>query len=128
MGGAAPPPAPCRAAGSIPICRAIRSPGFTSRIPTIAARRFTIGKYLSPKLFVSYGYGLSASLWSRDVNRCHRVANALRTGIVWVNCWFARDLRTPFGGMKASGIGREGGRYSLEFFSEAKTVAYRFYS
>ena len=71
-------------------------------------------------------YGLSASVWSRDVNRCHRVSQGIRAGIVWVNCWFARDLRTPFGGMKASGIGREGGRYALEFFSEAKTVAYRY--
>ncbi len=71
-------------------------------------------------------YGLSASVWSRNVNRCHRVSRDLRTGIVWVNCWFARDLRTPFGGMKASGIGREGGRYSLEFFSEAKSICYRY--
>jgi aminomuconate-semialdehyde/2-hydroxymuconate-6-semialdehyde dehydrogenase len=71
-------------------------------------------------------YGLSASLWSADVHRCHRVSSRLKSGIVWVNCWFARDLRTPFGGQKASGIGREGGRYSLEFFSEAKTVCYRY--
>ncbi len=74
----------------------------------------------------STAYGLSASVWSTDVNRCHRVSSAIRAGIVWVNCWFARDLRTPFGGMKSSGIGREGGRYSLEFFSEAKTIAYRY--
>jgi aminomuconate-semialdehyde/2-hydroxymuconate-6-semialdehyde dehydrogenase len=71
-------------------------------------------------------YGLSASLWSQDVNRCHRVAQSFRTGLVWVNCWFARDLRTPFGGQKASGVGREGGRYSLDFFSEAKTISYRY--
>ncbi|HEY9870748.1 MAG TPA: aldehyde dehydrogenase [Candidatus Obscuribacterales bacterium] len=71
-------------------------------------------------------YGLSSSLWSADVHRCHRVSSRLKSGIVWVNCWFARDLRTPFGGQKASGIGREGGRYSLEFFSEAKTVCYRY--
>lgn len=71
-------------------------------------------------------YGLSASIWSQDVNRCHRVSQRIRMGIVWVNCWFARDLRTPFGGQKASGIGREGGRYGLEFFSEAKAVCYRY--
>lgn len=71
-------------------------------------------------------YGLSASIWSQDVNRCHRVSQGIRAGVLWVNCWFARDLRTPFGGMKASGMGREGGRYALEFFSEAKTIAYRY--
>lgn len=74
----------------------------------------------------SVPYGLSASIWSTDVNRCHRVSREIRTGIVWVNCWFARDLRTPFGGQKASGVGREGGRYSLEFFSEAKAICYRY--
>jgi aminomuconate-semialdehyde/2-hydroxymuconate-6-semialdehyde dehydrogenase len=73
-------------------------------------------------------YGLSASIWSSDVNRCHRVSQQIRTGIVWVNCWFARDLRTPFGGQKSSGIGREGGRYGLDFFSEMKTIAYRYKS
>ncbi|WP_373531181.1 aldehyde dehydrogenase [Vampirovibrio sp.] len=71
-------------------------------------------------------YGLSASVWSQDVNRCHRLSQEIRAGILWMNCWFARDLRTPFGGMKASGMGREGGRYALEFFSEFKTVCYRY--
>lgn len=71
-------------------------------------------------------YGLSCSVWSQHVDRCHRVSHGIRTGLVWVNCWFARDLRTPFGGMKASGIGREGGQDSLAFFSEAKTVCYRY--
>lgn len=71
-------------------------------------------------------YGLSSSIFSTDVNRCHRVAQGIKSGIVWVNCWFARDLRTPFGGQKSSGIGREGGRYSLEFFSEAKSICYRY--
>lgn len=71
-------------------------------------------------------YGLSASIWSSDVNRCHRVSQRIKTGILWVNCWFARDLRTPFGGQKSSGIGREGGRYGLDFFSEMKTVCYRY--
>lgn len=71
-------------------------------------------------------YGLSASVWSESINRCNHVSKSLRSGLVWVNCWFARDLRTPFGGQKASGIGREGGRYSLEFFSEAKTISYKY--
>ncbi|MBX2861329.1 MAG: aldehyde dehydrogenase [Vampirovibrio sp.] len=71
-------------------------------------------------------YGLSTSIWSQDVNRCHRVSSQIQAGIIWVNCWFSRDLRTPFGGQKSSGIGREGGRYSLEFFSELKTICYRY--
>lgn len=71
-------------------------------------------------------YGLSCSVWSSDVNRLHRVTREIKTGIIWVNSWFARDLRTPFGGQKSSGIGREGGRWALEFFSELKTVCYRY--
>ena len=67
-------------------------------------------------------YGLSASLWSRDISRCHRVAHALDVGTVWVNTWLKRDLNVPFGGMKASGLGREGGIYSLDFYSELKNI------
>ncbi len=67
-------------------------------------------------------YGLCAALWTRDLSRAHRVAHALEVGVVWINSWFLRDLRTPFGGMKLSGIGREGGRHSLEFYSEIKNV------
>ena len=67
-------------------------------------------------------YGLSASLWSRDLSRAHRVAAHLHAGIVWVNCWMLRDLRTPFGGVKESGVGREGGAEALRFFTEAKNV------
>jgi aminomuconate-semialdehyde/2-hydroxymuconate-6-semialdehyde dehydrogenase len=67
-------------------------------------------------------YGLAATIFTRDLQRAHRVARRLRAGIVWVNCWFVRDLRTPFGGMRESGIGREGGRLSLEFYSELKNV------
>jgi aminomuconate-semialdehyde/2-hydroxymuconate-6-semialdehyde dehydrogenase len=67
-------------------------------------------------------YGLSNVICTHDLERAHRVAAGLRSGIVWINCWMMRDLRTPFGGYKKSGIGREGGRHSLEFFTEAKTV------
>ncbi len=74
----------------------------------------------------STAYGLSASIWSSNVDTCHRVSQKIRTGILWVNCWFARDLRTPFGGQKSSGIGREGGRYALDFFSELKTISYKY--
>ena len=67
-------------------------------------------------------YGLSASLWTRDLSRGHRVAAAIEAGTVWLNCWLLRDLRVPFGGMKSSGVGREGGDESLRFFTEAKNV------
>jgi aminomuconate-semialdehyde/2-hydroxymuconate-6-semialdehyde dehydrogenase len=67
-------------------------------------------------------YGLAATIFTRDLQRAHRVARRIRAGIVWVNCWFVRDLRTPFGGMRESGIGREGGRLSLEFYSELKNI------
>ncbi len=67
-------------------------------------------------------YGLSASVWTNDLRRAHRVAGQIEAGIVWVNTWFLRDLRTPFGGMKQSGIGREGGLHSFEFYSELTNI------
>lgn len=70
-------------------------------------------------------YGLSASVYTKDLAKAERVAKRLRDGMVWINCWFARDLRVPFGGQKRSGVGREGGKHSLDFFSEWKSVCYR---
>ena len=67
-------------------------------------------------------YGLSATLWTSDLKRAHRMANEIHAGIVWINAWLVRDLRTPFGGAKASGVGREGGWEALRFFTEPKNV------
>ncbi len=67
-------------------------------------------------------YGLSATLWTQDLKRAHRVAASLEAGIIWVNSWMVRDLRTPFGGMKQSGVGREGGFEALKFFTEIKNI------
>jgi aminomuconate-semialdehyde/2-hydroxymuconate-6-semialdehyde dehydrogenase len=67
-------------------------------------------------------YGLAASLWTANLRRAHRVADAIACGTIWVNCWMLRDLRVPFGGMKQSGLGREGGDEALRFFTEPKNV------
>jgi aminomuconate-semialdehyde/2-hydroxymuconate-6-semialdehyde dehydrogenase len=67
-------------------------------------------------------YGLSSSVWTQNLSRAHRIAEQIQTGTVWVNCWLLRDLRVPFGGMKASGVGREGGTEALHFFTEAKNI------
>jgi aminomuconate-semialdehyde/2-hydroxymuconate-6-semialdehyde dehydrogenase len=70
----------------------------------------------------STDYGLSATIWTNDLKRAHNMANDIDAGIVWINAWLVRDLRTPFGGMKSSGVGREGGWEALKFFTEAKNV------
>lgn len=67
-------------------------------------------------------YGLAATIWTQDISKANRMAAKVESGIIWVNCWLLRDLRTPFGGMKNSGVGREGGWEALRFFTEAKNV------
>ena len=71
-------------------------------------------------------YGLAATIWTQDISKANRVASKVQSGIIWVNCWLVRDLRTPFGGMKNSGVGREGGWEALRFFTEAKNVCIQF--
>lgn len=73
----------------------------------------------------STAYGLSATIWTENLKRAHRVSAAVKSGIIWVNCWLFRDLRTPFGGMKQSGVGREGGWEALRFFTDSKNVCIR---
>lgn len=74
----------------------------------------------------SVKYGLSATVWTENVNRTMRMAKGLQSGIIWVNTWLNRDLRTPFGGVKSSGVGREGGFDALDFFTEPKNVCIRY--
>ncbi len=71
-------------------------------------------------------YGLAATLWTQNLNRAHRMADEIQSGIIWINCWLLRDLRTAFGGMKNSGVGREGGWEALRFFTEAKNICIRY--
>jgi len=67
-------------------------------------------------------YGLATSIWTDNLARAHRVAPQIHVGLVWVNTWFLRDLRAPFGGTKLSGVGREGGMHSLAFYSEPSNI------
>ena len=78
------------------------------------------------KMANSTEYGLSSTLWTQNSDRIQRMANQIQAGIVWVNCWLFRDLRTPFGGVKSSGVGREGGFEALKFFTEAKNVCIKY--
>ncbi len=70
-------------------------------------------------------YGLASMVWTSDLSRAHRVASRIEAGVVWVNCWMVRDLRTPFGGVKQSGVGREGGNEALRFFTEPTNLCVR---
>ena len=71
-------------------------------------------------------YGLAATIWTQDISKANRIASGLESGIIWINCWLLRDLRTPFGGMKNSGVGKEGGWEALRFFTDAKNVCVEF--
>jgi aminomuconate-semialdehyde/2-hydroxymuconate-6-semialdehyde dehydrogenase len=86
----------------------------------------TITPFESEEEVIGYAndtdYGLASSVWTQNLSRAHRVAEQIHTGTVWVNCWLVRDLRVPFGGMKQSGVGREGGEEALRFFTEPKNV------
>lgn len=70
-------------------------------------------------------YGLSATIWTQNLNRAHKVSARIKAGVIWINCWLLRDLRTPFGGMKQSGVGREGGFDALRFFMDTKNICIR---
>ena len=72
-------------------------------------------------------YGLASIIWTKDINRAHKLAELIESGLVWVNCWLERDLRTPFGGIKNSGFGKEGGKYALDFFTESKNICTKYY-
>jgi len=78
------------------------------------------------KMANSTEYGLACTIWTSELNKAHRMAERMESGIVWINCWLLRDLRTPFGGVKNSGVGREGGWEALRFFTEAKNVCIKY--
>jgi aminomuconate-semialdehyde/2-hydroxymuconate-6-semialdehyde dehydrogenase len=126
-GGMAPPPgrcgkgwffAPAVIEGLSPTCRTSQEEIFG---PIATIYRFELEED-AVALANGTPYGLASVVWTRSLDRAHRVAANLQAGITWVNCWMVRDLRTPFGGVKQSGVGREGGWEALRFFTEPKNV------
>lgn len=93
--------------------------------PVVTLQSFE-GEAEAIKLANETNYGLSATVWSSNTGVAHRVAAQLQAGVVWINCWLVRDLRTPFGGMKQSGVGREGGMEAMRFWTEPKNVCVKF--
>ncbi|MGK2862766.1 MAG: aldehyde dehydrogenase [Chitinophagaceae bacterium] len=89
--------------------------------PVVTLQPFT-NETMALELANASSYGLAATIWTQDISKANRLAAKVESGIIWINCWLLRDLRTPFGGMKNSGIGREGGWEALRFFTEAKNV------
>tara|TARA_B100000401_G_scaffold203282_1_gene137082 strand:- start:534 stop:1604 length:1071 start_codon:yes stop_codon:yes gene_type:complete len=79
------------------------------------------------KLANDSNYGLASIIWTENINRAHKFANEIDSGIVWINCWLERDLRTPFGGVKNSGYGKEGGYHALNFFTKEKNICIKYY-
>ena len=86
----------------------------------------TIAPFKTEEEVIKYAnstlYGLASCIWTENLTKAHRLAASLETGIVWINCWLVRDLRTPFGGVKNSGVGREGGFEALHFFTEPQNI------
>ena len=89
--------------------------------PVLCVHAFENEKDLLPAVN-NTKYGLAGSIWTNNLKRAHLVANAVRTGMLWINCWLKRDLRVPFGGVGESGVGREGGKHSIDFYSELKNI------
>jgi aminomuconate-semialdehyde/2-hydroxymuconate-6-semialdehyde dehydrogenase len=114
--------APTVVTGLSPSCRVNQEEVFGPFASIIPFR----GEAQAVEIANGTNYGLSASVWTNDLGRAHRVAEQLECGTVWVNCWLVRDLRVPFGGAKQSSIGREGGDYALRFFTDPKTVCVKY--
>jgi aminomuconate-semialdehyde/2-hydroxymuconate-6-semialdehyde dehydrogenase len=108
--------------GLNPSCRVMQEEIFG---PVVTVTPFTTEKEVI-EYANSTQYGLSASIWTKDLNRAINVANAVEAGTVWVNTWMLRDLRVPFGGTGASGIGREGGEHSIDFYTERKNICIKY--
>ena len=93
--------------------------------PVVTLQSFTTTEE-ALQLANATSYGLACTIWTQDISKANIVASKIESGIVWINCWLLRDLRTAFGGVKDSGVGREGGWEALRFFTEAKNVCIQF--